>query len=412
MSRRPHILFLSQCLPYPPHSGATNRTFNILKQLQKEFDITLLAFSRVNHQPDANARQNSRRALEEFVHHVSKPVSIPSQHSIGRRLWDHMRSVRKGRPYTFYEYWSKEFDTQLQECVPRGSYDLIHLDSLDLHRWLTDLPPVVKVCTHHSIESELLRLRAHKVKSRLLCGYILHQANLMEKMERELCARFGANVMMSDVDAAKLRKLAPDARTIVVPNGVDTDYFAPRKTATPVPGRAIFLGPTYVFPNRDAIEYLLGNIWPNIRAVTTDAWLQLVGKCSESERQRYNTHPGVTSVGFVEDIRPHMASASVSVVPIRVGGGTRLKILDSWAMGKAVVSTSIGCEGLNAEDGKNILIRDTPEAFADGVLEVLSNSELRSELEVNGRKTAEETYSWEIVGQDMRACYWQLLQGA
>ena len=412
MSRRPHILFLSQCLPYPPNSGVKIRTFNILRQLQIEFDVTLLAFSRQNHQPTADARHVSHKALERLLSRVYSPVSIPSQLSTRRRLWDHMRSVTTGRAYTFYEYWSKEFRVQLQDVLSQFRYDLIHLDSLDLHGWLTDLPPVVKTCTHHSIESELLRLRAHRIKSRLLGSYILHQANLVEEIERELCPEFTANVMMSDVDAAKLRRLAPHARTIIVPNGVDTEYFTPRNTTTPVPGRVIFLGPTYVFPNRDAIDYLLGDIWPHIRSVKTDACLQLVGKCSESERQNYNSHPGVTCAGLVEDIRPHMAEASCSVVPIRVGGGTRLKILDSWAMGKAVVSTSIGCEGLKAVDGENILIRDTPKPFAHAVLEVLSNSDLRSSLEWNGRKAAEKTYSWDIVGGDMRACYWHLLKGA
>ena len=379
MSVRPSILFLSQCLPYPPHSGVTNRTFNILKQLQQEFDVTLLAFSRLNHQPSADARHASHKELERLLSRVYSPVSIPSQLSTLRQLWDHMRSVSTGRAFTFYEYWSQDFRVQLQDVLSKFQYELIHLDSLDLYRWLAYLPAVVTACTHHSIESELLRLRAHRAKSRVTGRYILHQANLVERIDRELCPRFSLNVMMSELDAERLRTLTPGSETIVVPNGVDTDYFRPQTSPPLVPGRVVFLGPTYIFPNRDAVDYLLGDIWPRIRAVKTDACLQLVGKCSESERQRYASHPGITCAGFVGDIRPHMAEASCSVVPIRVGGGTRLKILDSWAMGKAVVSTSIGCEGLKAVDGENILIRDTPKAFADAVVEVLSNSALRSQ---------------------------------
>ena len=363
MSFRPHILFLSQCLPYPPHSGVTNRTFNILKQLQREFEITLLAFFRLTHQPSSDALQASQQALGQLLTSVYPPVAIPSQQSTVRRLWDHMRSVGSGRAYTFYEYWSKEFGDQLNWVLSQKQPDLIHIDSIDLHCWLNELPPVPKVCTHHSIESELLRLRAHRIKSRLLGSYILHQANLVEQIEGELCPRLDANVMMSELDAERLRTVAPGSHTIVVPNGVDTDYFTPQKSPPRVPGRVVFLGPTYIFPNHDAVDYLLEEIWPNIRAVERSASLQLIGNSSRSDRERYNSHPGVNCVGLVEDIRPNMADASCSIVPIRVGGGTRLKILDAWAMGKAVVSTSIGCEGLEAIDGKNILIRDTPRSF-------------------------------------------------
>jgi len=132
----------------------------------------------------------------------------------------------------------------------------------------------------------------------------------------------------------------------------------------------------------------------------------------ESDRVRYGNHPGVSCLGHVPDIRPHVAEACCCVVPIRVGGGTRLKILDAWAMGKPVVSTSIGCEGLSAIEGENILIRDTPISFADAVLKVLSDSKLRSQLGENGRRTAEQLYSWDVVGRDMCTYYCRQLQGS
>lgn len=304
------------------------------------------------------------------------------------------------------------FGVQLREVLSKERFDLVHIDSLDLHRWLVELPSVPTACTHHSIESELLRLRALRVRPQMMRRYLLHQAHLVERVEKEVSPRFNLNVMTSDLDGQRLRTLVPGSKTIVVPNGVDTTYFTPQDSASRVPGSVVFLGPTYIFPNRDAVNYLLEEIWPHIRAVARSASLQLIGSSSQADLQRYESHPGVNCVGYVPDIRPHMAAASCSVVPIRVGGGTRLKILDAWAMGKAVVSTSTGCEGLKAVDGKNILIRDNPKDFAGAVAEVLANSELRSELEVNGRKTAEEMYSWDIVGRDMQAAYWHLLHSA
>jgi glycosyltransferase involved in cell wall biosynthesis len=411
MSTKPHILFLSQCLPYPPESGVTARTFNILRQLRKEFDITLLAFSRSSHQVDAAARAASQRALGQFLTRVCTPVPVPSEHSAARRFWDHLRSLGTGRAYTFYEYWSKDFQAQLRNAILERGIDLVHIDSLDLHRWLSGLPRVTKLCTHHDVEPELLRRRAERVKSSVLRRYILHQANLVERVAREFCPQFNANVMVSESDAKKLENMAPGSCTIVVPNGVDTEYFTPTTVSPPVPGRVVFVGSPIAFANRDAFEYLLQDIWPNIRAVYRSASLQLIGRCSESDLARYRSHPGVTCLGHVEDIRPHVAEACCSVVPIRVGGGTRIKILDTWAMGKPVVSTSIGCEGLKTTDGENILICDTPRAFVEAVIELLSNSELRLRLGVNGRKTAEQTYSWDVVGRSLRTYYWRQLQG-
>jgi glycosyltransferase involved in cell wall biosynthesis len=409
MPPRPHVLFISHCLPHPPDSGATARTLNILRQLQKQFDITLVAFSRRNHQPDADARQASRRALEQFLASVSEPVPVPAEHSILRLLRNHLKSLASGRAYTFYEYWSRDFQVQLRGAIARRSPDLIHIDSLDLYRWVQELPQITKVCTHHNIESELLYRRAEKVKSTFVRKYIFHQAHLVERIEREFCPQFNVNLMMSELDAKKLRNIAPGSRTVVVPNGVDTEYFTPTLMSPPVPGRIIFVG-SPDFQNRDAVEYLLRDIWSNVRAGDQSASLKLIGRSSESDRARYEIHTGVTCLGYVADVRPHMAQGSCCVVPIRVGGGTRLKILDAWAMGKPVVSTSIGCEGLEAIDGENILIRDAPKAFAEAVLEVLSDPELRSRLGKSGRKMAERTYSWDVVGQGLRAYYWSLLR--
>ncbi len=155
------------------------------------------------------------------------------------------------------------------------------------------------------------------------------------------------------------------------------------------------MGPTYSHPNRDAVEFLLQDIWPRIRALEAPATLQLIGRNADVDRARYGASLGVSPLGSVSDIRPMLAAARCCVVPIRIGGGTRLKILDAWAMGKAIVSTSIGCEGLDAVDGENILVRDPPDAFADAV--------------ANARRTAIETYSWSVVGRRLRAAYNELL---
>jgi len=152
-SPRPRILFLSQCLPYPPQSGPTSRTFNVLMQLQKEFDIRLLAFSRLDHQPDLAARESSRQALGRVIPKVCTPIPIPCEHSRIRRLWDHLRSWGSGRAFMFFEYSSIDFHLCLQNELSEMQPDLIHIDSLDLYRWLggTCLKTFGRECTRENI---------------------------------------------------------------------------------------------------------------------------------------------------------------------------------------------------------------------------------------------------------------------
>jgi glycosyltransferase involved in cell wall biosynthesis len=400
---------LAQCLPYPPSSGVRSRTFHILQELQREFAVTLLPFSRRNHQPRPADRDEARAALRQVIPDVGLPIPIPSEESRLRRVWDHARSVLRRRPYTYYEYRSAAFRRQLRETLERHTPALVHLDSVDLHGSLDDLPSVPVACTHHDIEPQLLRLRAERTPG-LLAGYLRHQADLVEGLIRDLCPRLDLNVMMSAVDAERLRALAPGATTFVAPNGVDAEYFHPRPDVRPREGALMFLGPTYQFANRDAVEYLLADIFPSVRARRAGATLTLVGGNAEADRARFAAQDGVACAGQVDDVRPYLAAAACSVVPIRVGGGTRLKILDAWAMGQAVVSTSVGCEGLQAIDGENILIRDTPSEFADAVVAVLGDAALRTRLGAAARATVEATYTWRRIGASLRDAYQRVMQ--
>jgi glycosyltransferase involved in cell wall biosynthesis len=406
---RKRILFLSQCLPFPPHSGVTNRTYHILRELQREFDVALVAFSRRNHQPDSASRAAAAAELRLVVSDVREATVIGSEWSMAVKLRNHLSSLLTGKPYIFYDYSDQNFGQALREELNLARPDVVHIDSMDLYRWLPFLPAVPIACTHHSVESELLRLRADRIRHVAVRAYMHHQANLVERIERQLCSRFDINVMTSERDAERLRAVARDARTSVIPNGVDTDYFCPTSPEEHVPGRVAFLGPTYMFPNRDAVDFFLAEVWSSVRERCPESTFHLIGKNSVEEKQRFESHPGVRCEGYVPDIRPSFAETECSVVPLRIGGGTRLKILDAWAMGKAVVSTSVGCEGLETVDSRNILIRDDPTDFADAVVQVLRNQDLREHLGHEARKTAEERYGWRVVGRKLVASYQELL---
>jgi glycosyltransferase involved in cell wall biosynthesis len=371
--------------------------------------VSLVAFSRRNHQPSLQARDSAAAALRVALAEVYQPSTLVSEWSLPKKAMIHASSVATGKPYIFFEYANKRFGSEIQAALRSSAPDLVHLDSLDLYRWRAMLPNVPMTCTHHSIESELLRHRARHIGNPLAAIYLRHQANLVEKIERRVCGHFDVNVMTSELDADRLRALVPKARTAAVPNGVDVDFFKPSTAHYEIDGRVVFLGPTYMFPNRDGVEFFLDSIWPSVVKKMPNASFHLLGKNSGTDKMVFERRPGVSCHGYVPDIRPHFAAAQCSVVPLRVGGGTRLKILDAWSMGKAVVSTSIGCEGLETVDGRNILIRDDAKGFADAVVQILSDAELRNRLGREGRSTVENHYAWSIIGNRLSSLYMGLI---
>lgn len=404
MSRRHQLLFLCQTLPYPPHSGVQSRTFNVLRLLARTFDITALCFYRWKPGDVQQDIQASVTTLKEWADAEAFP--IPHEHDRLRFVWDHLRSVLLRKVYTAFEYDSTHYETRLQESLAANSFDLVHMDSLDLARYIPTLRPTPVVCVHHNVESLLLRRRASAEASPWRRAYLRYQAQLMKRAERFWCPRVALNVAVSETDREILERLADGGTFTVVPNGVDVDFYQPTK------GREsgiVFVGGMTWFPNRDALQYFCDAILPYIDSDPLTHPVRWVGRASSSERQWFSKRYGVDMTGYVEDTRPIVGDAACYVVPLRVGGGTRLKILDAWAMGKALVSTSIGCEGLRAVDGWNILVRDDPEEFARAVQAVLSDEQLREELGRNARRTAEEHYSWEVIGKRMIRSYQDLV---
>ena len=210
------------------------------------------------------------------------------------------------------------------------------------------------------------------------------------------------NVTVSKADADTFRSIAPDARYVAVPNGVDTERFAPVGGST---AGIVLLGGTDWFPNLDGLEYFAEEILPRVRQRHPGTNVTSVGRASGAEIRRFADSYDIELTGYVDDIRPHVQSARCVAVPLRIGGGSRLKILDSWAMGKAVVSTSMGCEGLDARDGENSLVRDDAGAFADAVCGLLEDEGRAARLGAAARQTAVDRYSWSALAPVMLEAY-------
>jgi glycosyltransferase involved in cell wall biosynthesis len=402
---RPRLLFLSQTLPFPPDGGVKIRTYNVVKQLATAFDIVALCFYRAkaagfNQQVDA-----ALVGLGEFARVEAFP--IPQEHSRPRLLRDHVQSLLGARVYTAFAYRSPRFRARLVQLLHEERFDLAHADSLDLSDYFPLIEGVPVVCVHHDAQSVLLRRRADRYRTPWNRWYLSHQAELMRREESWWCPRVALNVAVSETDQDALKTVAPAGRFTVVPNGVDLEYFRPGDDGGAA--KLVFVGGSTWFPNLDAMRYLGDAILPLIREAGGSPHVLWVGRATASERQEFRRAYGIETTGYVDDVRPQVQQASCYVVPIRVGGGTRIKILDAWAMGKAVVSTSIGCEGLAAVDGDNILIRDDPRGFADAVARVLEDAPLRQALGRAGRSTVERLYSWERIGRRMVSDYMALV---
>jgi hypothetical protein len=183
MPARKRLLLLSHVVPYPPDSGVTSRTYNTVRQLQREFDVSLVMFTRRNHQPTAAALSDAEAAMATVVKTAYPAVPIPSQRSKARLVWDHIRSVLSGRSYTYFTFESEEYRAHLEQAMLNAVPDLIHLESLDLHRWLAVLPEVPVTATHHDLESVWLERRAEHTRGRVLRKYVSFQARLAHRTE-------------------------------------------------------------------------------------------------------------------------------------------------------------------------------------------------------------------------------------
>ena len=406
---RPKLLFLCQTLPFPPDGGVQIRTYNVLRLLARTFDVTALCFYRTGTCPTEGAVSAAVAGLEALPGVAGvEAFPIPQEHSRARLAWDHLRSVASRRAYTVFSYESAAYRARVEELLRTRRFDLVHVDSLDLSGYLPLLRDTPVVCVHHNVESALLRRRAENESSAPRRRYVALQADLLEAEERRWCGRLALNVAVSEEDRRRFGRLAPGAPFTVVPNGVDTDTFRP--ASVPQAG-VVFVGGYSWYPNRDALVHFAEDVLPLLRAQVPGVAVRWVGRAPDEVRREYRERHGMELTGYVEDIRPIVQAAACYVVPLRVGGGTRLKILDAWAMGKAVVSTSVGCEGLDARDGENILVRDDPAEFAAAVRRVLEDETLRARLGEGARRTAEEVYEWEVIGRSMTREYLALLGG-
>jgi polysaccharide biosynthesis protein PslH len=308
-------------------------------------------------------------------------------------------------PFSCRALFSTQMFLQWQQILRDHPGALLHLDSIDLGLFASATTGFRKVLSHHNCESAMAFRRAENEPNPLKKVYLRLQARKLANMERSICGTFDMNTVVSEGDAALLKAIQPTAHIHVVENGVDTDYFA-LSEIDEEPHSVAFTGSLDWYPNVSGMEFFVREIWPRVKNGFPNSRLYVAGKNPPEQALRWGKEDSsIVVIPNPEDIRPWLARASAFVCPILDGGGTRLKVLDAMAMAKAVVSTTIGCEGLRVANGENILIADAPQEFADKLRLLLSDEELRNRLGRAARTLVESEYSWERIGRQLEQAY-------
>jgi glycosyltransferase involved in cell wall biosynthesis len=396
------LLWFSHFIPYPPRGGAYQRSFNLLRSASRSYEVCLVAFNRHGH---------SSSYLSECCAELSKYCAtvtfweMPARWKSARWWAKLALSAAEGLPYSSSCFWSPEREAEWKIILQQHQGALVHFDSIDLGLFTGAAAGFRKVLNHHNCESAMVERRAERERNPLKKVYLRSQAGKLTRLERATCPLFDVNVVVSELDAQLLNRNCPGAHFHVVENGTDIQYFAPR-AGSEERNSLIFTGSLDWYPNIAAIRLFVEKVWPSVKLENPGVRFYVAGRNATVSLLRWlKQDSAITVAANPEDIRPWIARAAVFVCPILDGGGTRLKILDAMAMGKAVVSTSIGCEGLAVKDGENILIADTPEALANVVSEALKNEALRRRLGASGRALAERKYSWGVVGGHLQEAY-------
>jgi sugar transferase (PEP-CTERM/EpsH1 system associated) len=387
-----NILVVTHNLPLPTW-GTGIRSYHLLAALARKHDVTLFSL--------VDAAKAASRDVPQVEATGAKVRCFELPRGWGKRAAQ-LQALVRGTSYLMNTYSPAEAQHDIEELVAAEDCDLILFESL-LVAGLRPKRAVKIVIDQHNVEHEILQRTFESESSPLRRWYHWAECRALRRHELTLCGSADGVILTSERDRRTLTRLVPLQASAVVPNGVDVDAFAPAADTGRQAGRVVFTGTMGYYPNVQAVLFFAERCWPLIRAQVPDATWAIVGSQPPAEVQRLATLPGVSVTGAVADVRPYLASASVAIAPLRIGGGTRLKILEAFATGTPVVSTSVGCEGLAVTAGAQLLVEDEPGAFAEAVVRLFGDPALRARLGRAGRAIAESQYGWRQVGEQLLA---------
>ena len=385
------ILWVKTDFLHPTTRGGQIRTLEIVKRLHLRNEVHYVAFD------NPAVPEGLARAGEYSSHAYPIPHHVPSKRSLGFAV-QLVGGLISPLPVAVSRWKSDVMRAKIAEISAREKFDAIVCD------FLAPAPncPAIGDCVlfQHNVETLIWRRHVENAPDAVRRAYLQMQAGRMETYEREVCRKARRVIAVSDVDAKVMREMFGIGNVPVAATGVDTEYFEPQGRQAPEYD-LIFVGSMDWLPNTDAMKYFAASILPLIRRSIPECKLAIVGRTPSAEVQALAAaDPRITVTGTVPDVRPYLWKSKLSIVPLRIGGGTRLKIYESMAAACPVVSTSVGAEGLSVTHPQNIRIADTPEHFASECVRLLQSEEERGTLAEAAYHLVRERFSWDLMARE------------
>jgi glycosyltransferase involved in cell wall biosynthesis len=398
------ILFIQKQILFPHDTGAKIRVLNILRHLARRHDITFLCNLRAGEEP-----------LLEKMHalglHLETVPARESRRGSSRFYFELVQNLFSPYPLTISRNYDPALRERARELVGRNAYDLLICDTVVMARHTMGLDVPAQILFQHNVDAQLLRRHAELGTGLLRSRYMGIQWRRMRRFEADCGKRFHTVIAVSEQDQQTFAREYGWRHVQAIDTAVDVDYFRPNGTAEQS-DHVVFVGSLDWLPNQDGVTFFVQQVWPLIRRARPKAVFQIVGRNPPWAVRRLQRVDGVEVVGTVPDVRPHLAGAAVIVVPLLVGGGTRIKIFEALAMGKALVSTTIGAEGLPVTPKEHLLLADSPAEFAEAVIGLLNDADSRARIGHTANQFVNTHYSTEIVARQFEQICQQTVQDA
>jgi sugar transferase (PEP-CTERM/EpsH1 system associated) len=383
------ILWINNIFLHPTNKGGQIRTLEMLRRLHQRHEIHYVAFD------DPANPEGPRRSHEYSTRSHPVAYQIAPKRS-ARFLAQLAAGVFSPLPVVVSRKRSPEMRRLIEQLTAREQYDCIVCDFLTPSINIPNLERCLLF--QHNVETMIWRRYVDNASDPVRRAYFRLQARRLENYERRICRLVARVVAVSDTDAETMRKMFDVRDVVAVPTGVDVDYFEPPDPPPPKTTDLAFVGSMDWLPNVDGIHYFVNEVLPLIRKHRPGCSLSIIGRTPpDSIAALGNRDPLIRVTGTVPDIRPHVWSSKVSIVPLRIGGGTRLKIYESMAARVPVVSTSIGAEGLDVRHAEHIRLADSPDDFARHCLDLLDNTAEHRRQAAAARELVESRFSWDRV---------------
>lgn len=402
------VLLLTPQLPYPPHQGTSLRNFHIIRGLAAACEVSLLSFL----EAEQTAVPHKITPLASLCHTI---VTVPvPQRTTGKRL---QQLLGTRRPDMAHRLFSQAFNIKLLQMLQAETFDIVQIEGIEMARYL----PVIRhasprskiVFDDHNAETELQRRNfltdLRQPRRWVAAAYSAEQVRRLHRFERWVCQQADWVTAVSQPDKVHLTSLTQGKTPItVIPNCIDVQQFRLAGTET-IPSDILFTGKMDYRPNVDAVLWFVDKVWHQIRQERPSTTFTIVGQKPHSRLERLHSEPGITLTGWVERVEPYLAGTQLIVLPFRVGSGTRLKLIEAMAAGKAVVSTAVGAEGFPVQHNRELLLVGDEVEMGTAVLQLLNNHTERQRLGQAAQQFAQQ-YDWRVVVPRFLTIYQEIHQ--